>query len=82
MSGGIFHNTCVHGMDSTCWILNEEPIIIHAVGRTHSQGIWEAQDVDTVIITMQYPSGTISINDLSQHSTYGYDHCIKVCCCE
>ena len=27
---------------------------------------------------MKYPSGVISINDLSQHSSYGYDQRIKV----
>ena len=78
MSGGMFHDTCVHDMDLTCWMLNEEPVTVHAVGHTHSQTICEAQDVDTVVITMQYPSGAISINDLSRHSTYGYDQRIEV----
>ena len=79
MSGGMFHDTCVHDMDMTCWILNEEPVTVHAVAHTHSQAFAEAQDVDTVVITMKYPSGAISVNDLSRHSSYGYDQRIEVC---
>ena len=79
MSGGMFHDTCVHDMDMTCWILNEEPVTVHAVAHTHSQAIAEAQDVDTIVITMKYPSGAISINDLSRHSSYGYDQRMEVC---
>ena len=78
LSGGMFHDTGVHDLDMTCWILNEEPVTVHAMGHTHSQAIGEVPDVDTMVITMKFPSGTISINDLSRHSTYGYDQRIEV----
>ena len=79
ISGGMFHDTAVHDLDVTCWILNEEPVTVHAMGHAHSQAIEELQDVDTIIIMMKFPSGALSVTDLSRHSTYGYDQRIEVC---
>lgn len=79
ISGGMFHDTAVHDLDVICWILNEEPITVHAMGHAHSQSIEELQDVDTIIISMKFPSGALSVTDLSRHSTYGYDQRIEVC---
>lgn len=80
-SGGMFHDTSIHDLDVICWILNEEPVTVHAMGHAHSQAIAEVPDVDTIVITMKFPSGVISLIDLSRHSTYGYDQRIEVCFC-
>ena len=79
ISGGMFHDTAVHDLDVICWMLNEEPVTVHAMGHTHAQTIKELQDVDTIIISMKFPSGALSVTDLSRHSTYGYDQRIEVC---
>jgi len=80
ISGGMFHDTAVHDLDIICWILNEEPVTVHTLAHAHSQTISDIQDVDTIVITMKFPSGAISISDISRHSTYGYDQRIEVCC--
>ena len=79
ISGGMFHDTSIHDLDMTCWILNEEPVTVHAMGHAHSMAIGEVGDIDTIVITMKFPSGAISLIDLSRHSTYGYDQRIEVC---
>ena len=79
ISGGMFHDTAVHDLDVICWMLNEEPVTVHAMGHAHAAFIEELQDVDTIIITMKFPSGVLSVTDLSRHSTYGYDQRIEVC---
>jgi len=79
ISGGMFHDTSIHDLDVTCWILNEDPVSIHAMAHAHSQAVSEIPDVDTIVIMMKFPSGAISLIDLSRHSSYGYDQCIEVC---
>ena len=79
ISGGMFHDTAVHDLDVICWMLNEEPVTIHAMGHAHTQAIKDIQDVDTIVISMKFPSGALSLTDLSRHSTYGYDQRIEVC---
>ena len=78
ISGGMFHDTAVHDLDVVCWILNEEPISIHAMAHAHSQAIEEINDVDSIVISMKFPSGAMSLTDLSRHSSYGYDQRIEV----
>ena len=79
ISGGMFHDTAVHDLDVICWMLNEEPVTVHAMAHAHTQAIEEIQDVDTIVISMKFPSGALSLTDLSRHSTYGYDQRIEVC---
>ena len=79
ISGGMFHDTAVHDLDVICWMLNEEPVTIHAMGHVHMQAIEEIQDVDTIVISMKFPSGALSLTDLSRHSSYGYDQRVEVC---
>ena len=80
ISGGMFNDTAIHDLDVTCWMLGEDPVSVHAMAHAHSQAIGDIPDVDTIVITMKFPSGAISIIDLSRHSCYGYDQRVEVCC--
>ena len=79
ISGGMFHDTAVHDLDMICWILGEEPETIHTMAHSHTPAISDLNDVDTIIITMKFPSGALSMTDASRHSTYGYDQRVEVC---
>ena len=35
-------------------------------------------DVDTVAMTLKFPSGVLALIDLSRHATYGYDQRLEV----
>ena len=78
ISGGMFHDTGIHDLDMVCWMIGEEPTTVHTMAHAHQQAVGDIPDVDTLVITMKFPSGVIAIIDISRHSTYGYDQRIEV----
>ena len=77
-SGGMYHNMAIHDIDLLCWMLGEEPVGVFAQGTTFDPEIQSVGDVDTIIITLKFPSGTLAVLDLSRHSSYGYDQRVEV----
>ncbi|PNF29102.1 putative oxidoreductase YrbE [Cryptotermes secundus] len=77
-SSGIFHDTAVHDIDLICWILGEYPTCVATQASTLTPEIAEIGDYDTVVITLQFPSGTLGIIDISRLSSHGYDQRIEV----
>ncbi|XP_013412889.1 uncharacterized protein LOC106175433 isoform X2 [Lingula anatina] len=78
ISGGIFHDCAVHDIDVICWILHQYPVSVYAQGHAHIKAIAEMDDVDTVAITMKFPSGALAMIDLSRNASYGYDQRLEV----
>ena len=78
VSNGMFHDCAVHDIDVVCWIVGEEPYEVYAQSHAHSSDIADINDVDTIAIVMKFPSGVLSIIDLSRHSSYGYDQRLEV----
>lgn len=73
-SGGILRETTIHDIDMARWLTGEEPNSVYAVGAARTDPrIAAAGHVDTVMVTLTMPSGTlVSINN-SWRSAYGYD---------
>ena len=78
ISGGIFHDCCVHDVDMICWILAEAPQTVFCMAHAFNDEIAALDDVDTVVVVMKFPSGAIGHIDLSRKSIYGYDQRLEV----
>lgn len=68
----------MHDIDLMCWILGEYPTRVAAQASTLTPEIANIGDYDTVVITLQFPSGTLGIIDISRLSSHGYDQRIEV----
>lgn len=78
ISGGIFHDCAVHDIDMSMWMLKESPISVFTHAHAFRQFIADMDDVDTVSITMKFPSGSMAQIDLSRLAAYGYDQRVEV----
>jgi len=78
ISGGMFHDCAVHDIDAVCSVLGERPSVVFSLAHSHIAHIAAINDVDTVVITMKFPSGALATIDLSRHAHYGYDQRVEV----
>ncbi len=74
----MFHDCAVHDIDVVCWIMKEYPESVFAYGHAFNQDIAAMPDVDTIILSMKFPSGVIASIDLSRNAVYGYDQRVEV----
>lgn len=73
-SGGLYRDMAIHNFDSVRWLMGEDPIEIFAMaGALFSEDIRAANDVDTSVVTMRFPSGAIATIENSRRSGFGYD---------
>jgi len=77
-TGGIFHDTVVNDIDLICWILGEYLTCVAIQASTLTPEIADIGDYDTIVITLNFPSGTLGIIDISHLSTHGYDQRVEV----
>ncbi|NWT09774.1 T73AS protein, partial [Vireo altiloquus] len=78
-SGGIFYNTAVHDIDIISLLLGESvPDKIFSLGHAFCADMVCQRDVDTVAISMKFPSGAIVTLDVSQHCTRSCDQRLEV----
>jgi len=78
ISGGIFHDCAVHDIDMAMWILRECPDTVFSHAHAWKKFIADMDDVDSVSISMKFPSGAIAQIDLSRLAVYGYDQRVEV----
>ncbi|NWV63417.1 T73AS protein, partial [Malurus elegans] len=78
-SGGIFYNAAVHDIDIISLLLGESvPDTIFSLGHAFCADMGCLKDVDTVAISMKFPSGAIVTLDVSQHCTRSCDQRLEV----
>nr|XP_005492705.1 uncharacterized protein LOC102071078 isoform X1 [Zonotrichia albicollis] len=78
-SGGIFYNAAVHDIDIISLLLGESvPDTIFSLGHAFCADMGCLRDVDTVTISMKFPSGAIVTLDISQHCTRSCDQRLEV----
>jgi myo-inositol 2-dehydrogenase / D-chiro-inositol 1-dehydrogenase len=78
-SGGLFRDMMVHDFDVARWLIGEHPEKVFAVGGTCSDpAIGEMGFLDTAVVTMTCPSGTIININCAMRATYGYDQRVEV----
>ncbi len=78
-SGGLFRDMTIHDIDTARWILGEEPRALQAIGRScvdHNFRL--AGDIDTALLTLEFPSGAVATIANSRRSGYGYDQRIEL----
>jgi myo-inositol 2-dehydrogenase/D-chiro-inositol 1-dehydrogenase len=78
-SGGLFRDMMIHDLDLARFLLDEEPVEVHAVGSSLvDPAIKAAGDVDTAAVLLKTASGKICQISNSRRATYGYDQRIEV----
>lgn len=78
-SGGLFRDMMIHDLDMARFLLDEDPIEVHAVGSSLvDPEIGRAGDVDTAAVLLKTASGKICQISNSRRATYGYDQRIEV----
>ena len=55
ISGGIFHDCCVHDVDLICWIVGESPHTVFCLAHAFDSEIRAINDVDTVGVVISFP---------------------------
>ncbi len=79
VSGGLFKDMMIHDLDMACFLLGETPIKVNASGSNLvDPAIGEAGDVDTAVVTLEFPSGALGVITNSRRASYGYDQRIEV----
>ncbi len=79
VSGGQFRDQTIHFFDLACWIADATPVEVYAAGSVLiDPAIGEAGDVDTSMLILRMPDGSLCHIDNSRRSAYGYDERIEV----
>jgi myo-inositol 2-dehydrogenase/D-chiro-inositol 1-dehydrogenase len=78
-SGGLFRDMMIHDLDLARFLLDEDPVEVHAVASSLvDPAIGKAGDVDTAAVLLKTASGKIVQISNSRRATYGYDQRIEV----
>lgn len=78
-SGGLFRDMMIHDLDMARFILNEEPIEVHAMGASLvDPAIGDAGDVDTATVMLKTATGKLCQISNSRRASFGYDQRIEV----
>lgn len=77
-SCGIFHDCVVHDLDMLCQITGEAPSSVCTIGHNFLPEIAAIGDLDTLLINLTFPSGTLGHIDVCRRAVYGYDQRVEV----
>jgi len=77
-SHGFIHDSGVHDIDVFCWVLKEEPVSVYTLAKSCLPQIASIGDIDTIIMTFEFPSGCIGTIDMSRKAVYGYDQRLEI----
>lgn len=73
-SGGYFVDSTIHDIDLACWISQEQPVEVFAIGSCMvDPAIGAEGDVDTSMTVLKMPSGCLVHVNNSRKSVYGFD---------
>lgn len=73
-SGGLYRDMAIHNFDSVRWLIGQEPSEIFTMASALvNDEIRAANDVDTSVVTLRFPSGAIATIENSRRSGFGYD---------
>ena len=71
-SGGIFHDSMIHYLDLIRWMLQEDPSEAYAMGECLiDPEIGQLGDVDSAMLMLRTPSGTICAISFARHAPQG-----------
>ena len=79
VSGGLLRDKTIHYFDLVRWLTGEEPVEVFATGSCLvDPRIGEAGDVDTAMVVLRMPGGTLCNIENSRRAVYGFDERIEV----
>lgn len=78
ISGGMYHDCIIHDVDMILWQLQDEPVEVFAQAHAFREEVRSIGDVDTVVVTIKFASGTLATVDVSRVAVYGYDQRLEV----
>ena len=79
VSGGFLLDKMIHYFDLVPWLAGEEPSEVFAVGSCLvDPAIGDLGDIDTAMVTLRFPSGTLCVIENGRRSTYGEEERIEV----
>ena len=76
--GLIFTESGIHDIDVICWLVDEFPTTVYAMGHANDPDFAAAGDVDTIFVTLKFPGGVIGNFEISWYSSMGYDQRVEV----
>jgi myo-inositol 2-dehydrogenase/D-chiro-inositol 1-dehydrogenase len=77
-SGGLFLDMTIHDFDMLRFLTGEDPIEIFAMADSLvDPAIAAAGDIDTAVLVLRFPSGTIGSIENSRRAVYGYDQRVE-----
>jgi myo-inositol 2-dehydrogenase/D-chiro-inositol 1-dehydrogenase len=77
-SGGLFRDMMIHDLDMARFLLDEEPVELHAAASCLvDPSIAAAGDVDTAVVTLRTATGRLCQISNSRRAAYGYDQRIE-----
>ncbi|KAK7471517.1 hypothetical protein BaRGS_00035856 [Batillaria attramentaria] len=80
-SGGIFCDACIHWLDYIPWLVGERPCSVVATGGRTSEAKDDyelADDVDSTLITLQFPSGAHAVLEMTRELPIDLGWCTYV----
>ena len=69
LRSGVFRDKVWSEVDTASWILNESPHTVYASGSANIPSVRQAADLDSVAVTMTYPSGALAVIDVRRTET-------------
>jgi len=78
VSGGIFVDMTIHDFDMARYVTGSEIVQVYAIGDLRIvPSFKEANDLDTVALTLVHANGAITQIDNSRQAVYGYDQRVE-----
>jgi myo-inositol 2-dehydrogenase / D-chiro-inositol 1-dehydrogenase len=78
-SGGIFHDMLSHDFDMLNYLTQGGiPRRVYTIATCYDPEIKKMNDVDTVVVTLEFESGLLATVDTSRVAAYGYDQRVEV----
>jgi myo-inositol 2-dehydrogenase/D-chiro-inositol 1-dehydrogenase len=78
-SGGLFGEFGIHFFDLACWLIDDEPIEVFAMGSTLTDESYAAiGHIDTAAVIVRMSRGALFQLDIGWRSTYGHDERLEV----
>lgn len=78
-SGGLFRDMMIHDFDIACWLLEDQPVEVYAVGGCFADpAIAELGFLDTGLAMLTTKAGVLVSINCAMRATYGYDQRVEV----
>ena len=72
--GGLYRDMVIHSFDAVRWLMGDDPSQLFATGSALVDPMFaELGDIDTSVVTLRFPSGSLAVIDNSRRSGFGYD---------